>query len=342
MKPQTSAIDVFDRRFARSAAWPGAARGVFATSLSPRPDADGTTRLSFLEEAANGEETMLLEGPRPKPGIVNREPWLGQLYKPGVIEFAVPRGGLVANPYLGAITESCDITLQSPRTTTDAMVCSFYRPLYITLLGCFAVAVLVTSPFSLKQANPWGLLALFLPKLDQVPPKDEWIADTWDHFKMPQCDSGPMDGAVQKVEYWINESVWVKPRPAKHMPGKWWLFPNESGGGHWVPGHTEPAVPGHYEYKMALHHKSVPLYRTPQQEACVASRRTLFSSSVWKGHEVDSSDCPQCMSRFVPAAMIARTYLITGIAGPPAEDVSTPLLPFLFSPSISVLLIAVG
>ena len=28
-------------------------------------------------------------------------------------------GGLVANPYLGAITESCDITLQSPRTTTD-------------------------------------------------------------------------------------------------------------------------------------------------------------------------------------------------------------------------------
>ncbi|CAE7036076.1 unnamed protein product [Symbiodinium sp. CCMP2592] len=225
---------------------PSTARGVFATSLSPRPDADGTTRLSFLEvEAANGEETMLLEG-----------------------------GGLVANPYLGAITESCDITLQSPRTTTDAVVCSFYRPLYITLLGCFVVAALVTSPFSLKQANPWGLLALFLPKLDQVPPKDEWIADTWDHFKMPQCDSGPMDGAVQKVDYWINESVWVKPRPAKHMPGKWWLFPNESGGGHWVPGHTEPAVPGHYEYKMVLHHKSVPLYRTPQQEACVASRRT--------------------------------------------------------------------
>ncbi|CAE7367834.1 unnamed protein product [Symbiodinium natans] len=130
--------------------------------------------------------------------------------------------------------------------------------LCLVLSGCLLLAGVATTGLPLKQANPWNLLGLFLPNLGHVDPHGGWIADTWDHFQLPRCDSGPMPGAKQRIAYWVNESVWVPRQPEKIMKGKFWVFGNESDGGHWVPEHTEPAVPGHFISKSVMHHKWVP------------------------------------------------------------------------------------
>ena len=98
-----------------------------------------------------------------------------------------------------------------------------------------------------------------------------------------------------------KESTWVKRRPAKKMPGKWWLFPNESGGGpvglrcesilasfpnsspafagHWVPGHMVPAEPGALG-SSETKPQTVLLSKNSEALACRCASRLHLSFSV--------------------------------------------------------------
>ncbi|CAL1152856.1 unnamed protein product, partial [Cladocopium goreaui] len=52
----------------------------------------------------------------------------------------------------------------------------------------------------------------YLPNRGHTDSKGEWRADTWDHFQIPDCDSGPPPGSkelvhwVQNVKEWVNDT----------------------------------------------------------------------------------------------------------------------------------------
>eukprot|EP00913_Durusdinium_trenchii_P012636 g11867.t1 len=86
-----------------------------------------------------------------------------------------------------------------------------------------------------------------------------FLTDTWDHFKIPDCDPGPPEGTkkwvttVENVKTWVNDTIGAAPAI-------------DENGGHWVDGHIE--YPGHYEMKPRNVSRWVVVHKTAKQQDC--------------------------------------------------------------------------
>ncbi|CAK8998320.1 Uncharacterized protein SCF082_LOCUS5591 [Durusdinium trenchii] len=111
------------------------------------------------------------------------------------------------------------------------------------------------------------------------------FGDTWDHFKIPDCDPGPPEGTkkwvttVENVKTWVNDTIgrWVKPM--------WYMDPKDENGGHWVDGHIE--YPGHYEMKPRNVSRWVVVHKTAKQQDCFYKQNDAneYHQKLIKQHE---------------------------------------------------------
>lgn len=136
-----------------------------------------------------------------------------------------------------------------------------------------------------ESGNLRKRLGFYLPNRGHEEPSGEWRADTWDHFKIPDCDPGPPEGTkkwvttVENVKTWVNDTIgrWVKPM--------WYMDPKDENGGHWVDGHIE--YPGHYEMKPRNVSRWVVVHKTAKQQDCFYKQNDAneYHQKLIKQHE---------------------------------------------------------
>mmetsp|Transcript_70704 Transcript_70704/g.165813 ORF Transcript_70704/g.165813 Transcript_70704/m.165813 type:complete len:547 (+) Transcript_70704:33-1673(+) len=141
-------------------------------------------------------------------------------------------GGMLGSEHCPAPSKAADVRSRTKRLSIALALAAF-------------VSLVVWAPIPFRKANIWSILDRYLKNLGHFDAKGKWIADTWDHFKIPDCDPGPPIGATQQVPFWVNESVWV---PDEN--------PDANVGG------------GHYVFKPKQHFKEVPLLKSPAQADC--------------------------------------------------------------------------
>lgn len=106
----------------------------------------------------------------------------------------------------------------------------------------------------------------YLPNRGHTDSKGEWRADTWDHFQIPDCDSGPPPGSKELVHWVQNVKEWVNDTKGTWVPGMWQADKSPSGG-HWVDGHME--YKGHFKWLPKNMSKWVPKKQTAAQLECI-------------------------------------------------------------------------
>jgi len=139
-------------------------------------------------------------------------------------------------------------------------------------LGLLLLAIIVVWCFRPKvQDDNHGNVAqhvdFFLPNRGHKDADGEWRADTWDHFKIPQCDSGPPKGSMELVHWLQNVKTWVNDTKGTWVDGMWYTDPSKPDGGRWVDGHME--YKGHFEWLPKNMSKWVPKKKTAKQLDCV-------------------------------------------------------------------------
>jgi len=137
-----------------------------------------------------------------------------------------------------------------------------------TLVALAGLGIFAAQPKAAERANLEQRLGFYLPNLGHPDPNGGWMADTWDHFQLPLCDPGPPPGTMHQANVTVKEHEWVNKSKGEWVPGMWYLDKKEENGGHWVSGHYEKGIPGHFVSVPHQELKWVPLEKTPEQLDC--------------------------------------------------------------------------